>query len=81
MGSDFFRAKAVYGYRQILDLSDPSTLWFTLLPGQSGHPFHAHYDDLMDEWLQGAYLPLHLSASPDHVAGAESVLVLTPEGM
>ena len=81
MGGDFFRAKAVYGYRQILDLSDPSTLWFTLLPGQSGHPFHAHYDDLMDEWLQGAYMPLHLSASPDHVQEAKSVLVLTPEGM
>ena len=81
MGGDFLRAKAVYGYRQILDLSDPSTLWFALLPGQSGHPFHAQYDDLMDEWLGGAYLPLHLSASPDRVPGAESVLVMMPEGM
>ncbi|UCC63823.1 MAG: penicillin acylase family protein, partial [Anaerolineae bacterium] len=44
-GGDFFRAKAVYGYRQILDANAPSTLWFALLPGQSGHPFHPHYDD------------------------------------
>jgi acyl-homoserine lactone acylase PvdQ len=78
-GGDFFRAKAVYGYRQILDVGDPSTLWFMLLPGQSGHPFHAHYDDLMDEWLAGEYLPLRLAASPEEVEGAKGVLVLTPE--
>ncbi len=79
MGGDIFRAKAAYGYRQIIDANDPSTLWFTLLPGQSGHPFHAHYDDLLDEWLAGEYLPLRLAASPGGVDGAESVLVLTPQ--
>lgn len=79
MGGDFFRAQAAYGYRQIVDLSDPSTLWFVLLPGQSGHPFHAHYDDLMDEWLAGEYLPLRLAASPEDVDGAEGVLILRPE--
>lgn len=76
MGGDIFRAKAVYGYRQVLDASDPSTLWFTLLPGQSGHPFHAHYDDLLDEWLAGEYLPLRLAASPQEVQGVTSVLEL-----
>jgi acyl-homoserine lactone acylase PvdQ len=79
MGGDIFRAKAAYGYRQIADASDPSTLWFSLLPGQSGHPFHAHYDDLLDEWLAGKYLPLRLVASPGDVESAESVLILTPE--
>jgi acyl-homoserine lactone acylase PvdQ len=77
-GGEHFRARAVYGYRQIVDLGDPSTLWFALLPGQSGHPFHAHYDDLADEWLAGEYLPLRLAPSPQEVAGAESVLVLKP---
>jgi acyl-homoserine lactone acylase PvdQ len=78
-GGDLFRAKAVFGYRQILDLNDPSTLWFTLLPGQSGHPFHPHYDDLLDEWLAGEYLPLYLAPSLEKVKGATSTLVLTPE--
>jgi acyl-homoserine lactone acylase PvdQ len=79
-GGDHFRARAVYGYRQIVDLGDPSTLWFALLPGQSGHPLHAHYDDLADEWLAGEYLPLRLAPSPQEVAGAESVLILEPGG-
>jgi acyl-homoserine lactone acylase PvdQ len=79
LGGDFYRARAVYGYRQVLDASDPSTLWFMLLPGQSGHPFHPHYDDLLDEWLAGEYLPLRLAASPAEVEGAESVLILTPQ--
>lgn len=77
-GGDQFRAKAVYGYRQIVDANDPSTVWFLLLPGQSGHPFHPHYDDLRDEWIKGEYLPLRLAASPEEVEGMESVLVLEP---
>lgn len=75
---DIFRAKAVYGYRQILNLADPSTLWFILLPGQSGQPFHPHYDDLMDEWLDGEYIPLKLVASPQEIEGVESVLSMRP---
>lgn len=78
-GGDQFRAKAVYGYRQILGAGDPDTLWFALLPGQSGQLFHAHYDDLMDEWLAGAYLPLYLARSPEEVEGADGVLLLTPQ--
>ncbi len=75
----FYQVKAVYGYRQILDLSDPTTLWFVLLPGQSGHPFHPHYADLTDEWLAGEYLPLRLAASPDEMEGRISTLALTPD--
>ena len=79
VGGDLFRAKAVYGYRQILDTGEPSRLWFTLLPGQSGHPFHDHYDDLTDEWLAGKYLPLDLAPSADQVESTAGVLVLKPE--
>jgi len=60
-----------------LDLSDLTTLWFTLLPGQSGHPFHPHYADLLDEWLAGEYLPLHLASSPDAVERGIAMLVPT----
>jgi acyl-homoserine lactone acylase PvdQ len=74
-----FRAQAAYGYRQIVDASDPSTLRFALLPGQSGHPFHSHYDDLLDEWLSGEYLSLRLAPSPEDVVGSASRLILTPE--
>jgi penicillin amidase len=77
-GGEHFRARAVYGYRQMVDLSEPDRLWFALLPGQSGHPFHAHYDDLRDEWLAGEYVSLRLAASPAGVEGAEDVLLLKP---
>jgi len=79
LGGDLYRAKAVYGYRQILDGSDPSVLWFSLLPGQSGHAFHRHYDDLLDPWLEGKYIPLRRASSPRDVAGAEAILSLVPE--
>ncbi len=77
-GGDMFRANAVYGYRQIINLDDLTTLWFTLLPGQSGQPFHPHYDDLMDEWLNGAYIPLKLVESPQDIKGVENVLSIKP---
>jgi acyl-homoserine lactone acylase PvdQ len=78
LGGDIYRAKAVYGYRQILDGGAPSTLWFTLLPGQSGHVLHTHYDDLLDEWMAGEYLSLQLVASPHEVQGNVSILELIP---
>lgn len=29
--------------------------------GQSGHPFHAHYDDLIELWQNGEYHPMWFS--------------------
>ncbi len=78
-GGDFYRVRGVYGYRQLFDASDPDTLWFMLLPGQSGHPFHPHYADLLDEWLDGEYLPLQTADSPDRVPGGKETLILSPE--
>ena len=79
MGGDIYRAKATYGYRQILDGSDPSVLWFLLLSGQSGHAFHPHYDDLLDSWMEGEYIPLRRAPTPTEVDGAQSVLLLKPK--
>jgi acyl-homoserine lactone acylase PvdQ len=73
-----FQAASVYGYGQIVNLDDPSTLWFSLVPGQSDHVFNPHYDDLLSGWAEGKYLPLQLVPAPDQVAGQESTLVLTP---
>jgi penicillin amidase len=74
-----YQVRAVYGYRQIIDPRDPATVWFILLPGQSGHPFHPNYKDLAQAWSAGRYQALHLAPSPDDVAGAAGRLRLVPE--
>jgi penicillin amidase len=77
-GGDLFRTRAVFGYRQIADARDPDALWFLLLPGQSGHPLHPHYDDLTKDWHQGRYRRLESAPSPEEVVDAQNRLLLLP---
>ncbi|HHH41603.1 MAG TPA: penicillin acylase family protein, partial [Chloroflexi bacterium] len=53
-----YQAVALAGYRQIVRLTEPPVLWAALLPGQSGHPLHSHYADLVDDWLEGSFFAL-----------------------
>ena len=43
--------------RQILDFSDLDTSQTVQTTGQSGHPFHRHYDSMIDDWAAVDYLP------------------------
>lgn len=45
-------------YRQIIDFSALNDSLFIQPLGQSGNPFHRHYDDLMLPWRNGEYLKL-----------------------
>lgn len=63
-------------FRFLTDLSALDTGQGVHATGQSGHPFHRHYDDLIPLWLNGEYHPLFLS--PDAVAqNAVDHLLLT----
>jgi penicillin amidase len=42
-------------FRLVVDMGDPHTLRVVLPPGESGHPFHEHYDDQTELWINGAY--------------------------
>jgi penicillin amidase len=64
--------------RVVYDLADPDATRFALCPGQSGHPWSPHYDDLLGPWLAGDYAPFP-TARADVDAAAEARLVLTPE--
>jgi penicillin amidase len=44
--------------RQIHDLSDWDKSIGVIPGGQSGLPFHKHYNDLMKLWVRGKYVPL-----------------------
>lgn len=45
-------------FRQIHDLSDWDKSVGVIPGGQSGLPFHKHYNDLMKLWVRGKYIPL-----------------------
>lgn len=59
--------------RMIVDLSDFEASLTVLPTGQSGHPFHKHYDDMIQLWLNGEYHPMLFSrdvvedAAEDHL--------------
>jgi penicillin amidase len=47
----------VAGYRQIIDLSNPSNDRFIQATGQSGDVLSQHYDDFLSDWQAGRYRP------------------------
>ena len=63
--------------RQIVDLEDFTRSVSMHTTGQSGHPYHRHYDDMIDPWRNIEYHPM-LWKRADVEADAEGVLVLTP---
>ncbi len=64
-------------YRQIIDLRDFTHSVSMHTTGQSGHPYHPHYDDMIDPWRNIEYHPM-LWERTDVKADAEAVLVLKP---
>jgi penicillin amidase len=68
---------SVPSYRQIVDLADLARSISMHTTGQSGHPFHVHYDDMIDPWRNIEYHPM-LWTQADVEADAEGVLVLKP---
>ncbi|MCA9953786.1 MAG: penicillin acylase family protein, partial [Anaerolineales bacterium] len=63
--------------RMLVDMSDFDASEWVIPTGESGHPYHPHYDDQIELWLNGEYLPMVwsedavLETAVDH-------LVLTP---
>jgi penicillin amidase len=60
-------------YRQIIDLNS----LFIHTTGQSGHPLHKHYADMMAPWQAVEYHPMHFDKASVE-ANKEAVLILTP---
>ncbi|MEA3338650.1 MAG: penicillin acylase family protein, partial [Chloroflexota bacterium] len=75
--SEPYIVKSVPSYRQIVDMDDLTRSVSMHTTGQSGHPYHTHYDDMIDPWRNIEYHPL-LWERADVDADAEGVLVLRP---
>ncbi len=67
----------VPSYRQVIDLADFTRSVSMHTTGQSGHPFHRHYDDMIDPWRNIQYHPM-LWNRADVEAAAEGTLILEP---
>lgn len=74
---DPFSVRTVASYRQIVDLADLNRSISMHTTGQSGHPFHRHYDDMIDPWRNVEYHPM-LWERAQVEEDAEAVLNLTP---
>jgi penicillin amidase len=75
--SEPFSVVVVPSYRQIIDVQDLSRSVSMHTTGQSGHPFHPHYNDMIDSWRNIQYHPM-LWNREDVVAASTSHLTLTP---
>jgi penicillin amidase len=69
--------RIIPSYRQIVDLEDFTRSVSIHTTGQSGHPYHPHYDDMIDPWQNIKYHPM-LWKRADVEADAEGILVLVP---
>jgi penicillin amidase len=67
----------VPSYRQIVDLGDFTRSVSMHTTGQSGHPYHRHYGDMIDPWRNIEYHPM-LWQRANVEAGAEGALMLQP---
>lgn len=75
--SDPYEVRTLASYRQVVDLRDLTRSVSMHTTGQSGHPFHRHYKDMIGSWRNIQYHPM-LWERADVEADAEGVLVLTP---
>ncbi len=75
--SDPYAVAFVPSQRQIVDLEYFERSLTMHTTGQSGHPFHRHYDDMIDPWRNIQYHPM-LWTRGQVEAAAEAHLTLMP---
>ncbi len=72
-----YTVRVVPSYRQIVDMADFTRSVSMHTTGQSGHPYHPHYDDMIEPWRDIAYHPM-LWVRADVESHAEGTLILRP---
>ncbi|MGQ9585408.1 MAG: penicillin acylase family protein [Anaerolineae bacterium] len=72
-----YPVRVVPSYRQIVDMADFRRAISVHTTGQSGHPYHRHYADMIDLWRNIQYHPM-LWQRADVEAHAQARLTLKP---
>lgn len=73
-----FEVTWVPSMRMIVDLGDFNESLAIHTTGQSGHAYSSHYQDMIELWADGDYLPM-LWEREDVELGADGLLVLSPD--
>jgi penicillin amidase len=76
--TDPYNVNILSSMRQILDFADLEDSRMMHTTGQSGHPFHRNYDDMIDPWADVRYHPHTLSRAALEEAGGVRHLELVP---
>lgn len=74
-----FRVHSIASQRSILDAGNPDNSLFIHPGGQSGHPFHRHYDDYIHEWVNVEYHPGRFSRKAVEADSAGRRIRLLPQ--
>jgi penicillin amidase len=74
---DTYDVIAVPSFRMIVDLSDLSASTSLHTTGQSGHPNHEHYDDMIERWVVNDPHPMRWTRD-DVEDGEARTLTLIP---
>lgn len=74
-----FEVRCIPALRQIIDLSNLDNSLMIHSVGQSGHPMHPRYDDLIETWRNLQYNPSNWSREAAE-SGEHELLVLEPSG-
>jgi penicillin amidase len=69
--------RSLASQRQIVDVGEWDNSRFQHTTGQSGQPFHKHYDDMIGPWQKVEHHPM-LFEKDKVRANMEAVLVLEP---
>ncbi len=72
-----YQVSAAPSMRMVVSMADLDDSRWISLTGVSGHPFHDHYTDQTDLWVDGEYLPWPSSREAVEAA-AEDELTLVP---
>ena len=77
LAPDGYHVQGAPSFRMVIDLAAPDSAVSIHAPGQSGHAFHPHYDDLLAPWAAGEMHPLPWDRETVESL-SESTLVLLP---
>ena len=75
LDDEAFTARHGASLRAVIDLAEPVTGHFVVLPGQSGNPFSPYYDNMLERWL--ANRPLAIPFQRQRIRAAHR-LILEP---
>jgi penicillin amidase len=74
-----FETDTIPSQRAIYDAADPSRTWHLNAIGQSGHPFHRHYDDKIRPYLEGEFHPSRFTREEAEASARGRRLTLRPK--